>query len=145
MLDINHYDSPAVQKVANICRLLDEEVQQQPKTSRKIIATMYYLASLRIKYAFGFDIKNFHEGHKEVFALSGFKKPINELLATYSEASNANAEAIRMELIQLSNHFDDRFGEITQRGLPDCEYLNTTAQLTSYTPKAAGKHLADFY
>lgn len=145
MFDTKHYECEAVSKIANICTLLDEDLKAHPTSSKKIVATMYYLASLRIKHAFGVNIEGFHTGHRELYALSGFKQPINQLLEIYAESDEATAEKIRHQLVQISNHFDDRFGEITQRQLTEYEYLNTRSEILSCKLAKRDQHSADFY
>ena len=130
---LSQHDNANVAKILNICQLLDEDYKTRPETNRRMISTMYYLGSQYIKKAFGMKTKNLREGQENVFALSGFKKPLTALIEEYKNASDhETGEQIRLTLIFLSHFFDDRFFDITHHHFQESEVLDVEAKLEEF-------------
>ena len=138
------YIDEAIEKILMVSKMLDQQLKNNPQ-DRKSIATMYYLASQRIKYAFGKPIATWREGQRETYSLSGFKKPLNYLFDQLEDGVFPENEKIRGSLVFLSHHFDYRISEILNEEINSKLYLSSQAQVRITAPAEYGNFLRDFY
>lgn len=109
-------DNKHIIKILRICALLDEDYRARQGDHKRLVATMFYLASQHIKAAFGHKVEPKREGQDAIYALSGFKQPIEGLFAEYlASTDHEDAENIRLVLIELANYLDNHFHDITNR------------------------------
>jgi hypothetical protein len=134
----------AVEKILWVSKVLDQQAMQNPQEKRTV-ATMYYLASQRIKYAFGQPITAWREGQRQLYQLSGFKNPLNILFDHYEDCERDCAEKIRGSLIFLSHHFDYRVSELLSEDINNKLYLSSQAKIRIADASEYGVFVRDFY
>ncbi len=127
MSDHTQPTSNPLEKIQRITALLELEYRERRANDLPHIAQMFRLAVLRIRYAFGRPIAPFSAEEMDLYSLSGFKKPIDQLLLAAQQ--NDQLSAVTRELIRVENQLDAHYCAFSNYSLNRDEHLAEGEQI----------------